>query len=114
MFSFVITFHNKRSSFSRFVFYFGLFAVVSVCLLAPFFFVCQTLNVNFFLSFLFWFEFGFVVLFCFALATQYFAAHAGAVRDLNVFGSVKFGFLLELFRLLLLLLRVLSVCLWHN
>lgn len=115
LFSFVITFHNKRSSFSRafcFLFWFvrgcfGLFA-------CTFFFVCQTLNVNFFLSFLFWFEFGFVVLFCFALATQYFAAHAGAVRDLNVFGSVKFGFLLELFRLLLLLLRVLSVCLWHN
>lgn len=108
LFCFVITFHNKRFS-SHFVFYFWFARMFRVSFLfACTFFVCQTLNVNFLIS-LSCFGLSLVLLFLFCFSYTILLS-SRAVRDLNVFGSVKFGFL----PIALACCSVLSVCLWHN
>lgn len=95
---FVITFHNKRSfsssSLRRTLELGQVRAIFRVSFLFACTFVCQTLNVNFlFCHSLSCLVLLLLLLFCFSY-TILFSAHA--VRDLNVFGSVKFGFLLAL------------------
>lgn len=96
---FVITFHNKRSfsssSLRRTLELGQVRAIFRVSFLFACTFVCQTLNVNFPFCHSLLIGLSLVLLllllFCFSY-TILFSAHA--VRDLNVFGSVKFGFLL--------------------
>lgn len=98
---FVITFHNKRSfSSSSLRRTLELGQVRAFCYFSGFLFVCLHLGLPnakrqfSFLSLSLLFGLSLVLLlllFCFSY-TILFSAHA--VRDLNVFGSVKFGFLL--------------------